>query len=132
MMILRFWSPLNGPLDSINQHTAPRLKGNDMRAILNRYIDNNLILNVSYFYHDEAKAFRREFIEPVLSPDGYPVAGKYSVKSKLLYGREVEYLVDVVPYSRRLDDEQPRIKWDGIKTTDAVYGRIINHMKYGY
>lgn len=102
-----------------------------MRAILNRYIDNNLILNVSVFHYYEARAFRREFIEPILSPDGYPVAGKYSVKSKLLYGRDVEYLVDVVPYSKSLDDEQPRIKWDGIKTTYEVYGRIINYMKYG-
>lgn len=130
-MILRFMSPLCDPLDSINTAIAPRLKGNDMRAILNRYIDNNLILHVSFFPHDEAKAFRREFIEPTLDKDGYPISGKYKVKSKLLYGREVEYLVDVVSYSKRLADAQPQIKWDGIKTTDEVYGRIINYMKYG-
>lgn len=131
MMILRFWSPNNVPLVSIGGMIVGKLKGNDLRVILNRHIEENLILNVSFFPTHEATAFRREFIEPALDSEGYPVPGKYSVKSKLLYGREVEYLVDVVPYSRRLEDKQETISWRRGTTQAEICRDIINKLK-GY
>ena len=132
MMTILFQYPINSDADSINSATAPLLSGNDMRIILNRYIDNNLTLKVSYFHEEHAVAFRREFIEPVLDSDGYPIKGKYSVKSKLLNGREVEYLVDIKkPTRRRYCSGNPLVDTSGIKTMDEWYKRMIDYMKYG-
>lgn len=130
MLILRFYTPRNVPLRSIHGFVAEYMTGNDLRAILNRHIDENLILNVAWFEWQYAMAFRRDFIEPCLT-NGYPTPGLHTTTSKLLYGKEVKYLVDVIPYSRRLDYEQELVRWDNIKTVKGVARQIINELKYG-
>lgn len=131
-MTILFCYPRKCDADSINSATAPLLSGNDMRVILNRYIDNNLTLKVTYFHPEHAVAFRREFIEPALDSDGYPVKGKYSVKSSLLNGRKVEYLVDIDSYkSSRYVSGSPNVDTFGITTMNEWYKRMIKYMKYG-
>ena len=132
MMTICFYYPNNCDADSINSATARLLSDDDIRIILNRHIDNNLTLKVSYFCEEYATAFRKEFIEPALDSDGYPTKGKYSVKSDLLNGREVEYLVDIKkPKTRRYISGSPYIDTSDIKTMEDWYKRMIDYMKYG-
>lgn len=124
MMTICFYTPLCVPLVSIGDFICDYLTGNNLRKILRNHIDNHLCLPVSVFYqYTRADSFRREFIEPCLK-DGYPQAGLYHTKSKLLYGEEVDYLVNVIPYSDKLRDaqENPDYYWG---KTPKMYRRMI-------
>lgn len=123
-MTLCFYTPLCVPLVSIGDFICNDVTGNILRKILRNHIDNHLCLPVSFFPQDTcADAFRREFIEPCLK-DGYPQAGLYHTKSKLMYGEEVDYLVNVIPYSDKLRDAQENPDYHYGKTT-AMYKRMI-------
>lgn len=116
------------PLVSIGDFIADHVTGNIMRKILRNHIDNHLCLPVSFFpQYTRADAFRREFIEPCLK-DGYPQAGLYHTKSKLMYGEEVDYLVNVIPYSDKLRDAQENPDYHYGKTTDMYKRMIINKL----
>lgn len=115
-MTICFYTPLCVPLVSIGDYIADYVTGNNLRKILRNHIDNHLCLPVSFFQrYTRADAFRREFIEPCLDKDGYPQAGLYRTKSMLLYGEEVDYLVNVIPYSDKL--------WDAQENPDYYYGK---------
>ena len=124
MMTICFYTPLCVPLVSIGDFIADHVTGNILRKILRNHIDNHLCLPVSFFpQYTRADAFRCEFIEPCLK-DGYPQAGLYHTKSKLLYGEEVDYLVNVIPYSDRLRDAQGNPDYHYGKTP-AMYKKMI-------
>lgn len=125
MMTICFYTPLCVPLVSIGDFIADHVTGNIMRKILRNHIDNHLCLPVSFFpQYTRADAFRREFIEPCLDKDGYPQAGLYHTKSKSLYGEEVDYLVNVIPYSDKLRDAQDIPDYHG-GATPRMYRRMI-------
>lgn len=114
MMTICFYTPLCVPLVSIGDFICDYLTGNNLRKILRNHIDNHLCLPVSFFpQNTRADAFRREFIEPCLDKNGYPQAGLYHTTSKLLYGEEVDYLVNVIPYSDKLRDAQESLDYHG-------------------
>lgn len=125
MMTICIYTPLCVPLVSIGDFIAGHVTGNILRKILWNHIDNHLCLPVSFFpQYTRADAFRREFIEPCLDKDGYPKPGLYHTKSKLLYGEEVDYLVNVIPYSDKLRDAQEIPDYHYGKTP-AMYKRMI-------
>lgn len=129
MMTICFYTPLCVPLVSIGDFIAGHVTGNIMRKILRNHIDNHLCLLVSFFpQYTRADAFRREFIEPCLK-DGYPQAGLYHTKSKLMYGEEVDYLVNVIPYADKLRDAQDYPIWRNGCTPAKVRRYIIDKLK---
>lgn len=129
MMTICFYSPLCVPLVSISDYIADYLTGNNLRKILRNHIDNHLCLPVSFFpQYTRADAFRREFIEPCLK-DGYPQPGLYRTTSKLLCGREVDYLVNVIPYSDKLRDAQENPDYHNGKTPSMYRAKIIRRLK---
>lgn len=108
MMTICFYTPLCAPKMCFNDLITHYMTGNILRQILRNHIDNHRVLCVSFFpQYTRADALRREFIEPCLK-DGYPQAGLYHTKSKLLYGEDVDYLVNVIPYSDKLRDAPNR------------------------
>lgn len=123
-MTICFYTTICAPLVSIGDFVADDMTGNDIRKILRNHIDNHLCLPVSFFpQYTHAEAFRREFIEPCLK-DGYPQPGLYHTTSKLLYGESVDYLVNVIPYSDKLRDEQISPDYhDG--NTPSMYRKLI-------
>ena len=129
-MTICFYTPLCVPLVSIGDFIAHHVTRNIMRKILRNHIDNHFCLPVSFFpQYTRADAFRREFIEPCLDKDGYPQAGLYHTKSKLLYGEEVDYLVNVIPYSDILRDAQETPVWRNGCTPAKVRRYIIDKLK---
>lgn len=109
MMTICFYAPLCAPKMCFNELITHLMTGNILRKILRSHIDNHRVLSVSFFpKFTKAEAFRREFIEPCIGKDGYPQAGMYHTKSQLLNGEEVDYLVNVIPYSDRLRDAPNR------------------------
>lgn len=130
MMTICFYTPLCVPLVSIGDYIADHLTGNNLRKILRNHIDNHLCLPVSFFpQYTSADAFRREFIEPCIDKDGYPQPGLYHTTSNLMYGEEVDYLVNVIPYSDKLRDAQERPDYHFGKTPAMYWARIIRRLK---
>lgn len=128
-MTICIYTPLCVPLVSIGDFIAGHVTSNNLRKILRNHIDNHLCLPVSFFpQYSRADAFRREFIEPCLK-DGYPQAGLYHTTSKLLYGEEVDYLVNVIPYSDKLRDAQYNPVWRNGCTPAKVQRYIIDKLK---
>lgn len=131
-MTICIYTPLCVPLVSIGDFVANSnyMTGNNLRKILRNHIDNHLCLPVSFFpQYTRADAFRREFIEPCIDKDGYPQPGLYHTKSKLLYGEEVDYLVNVIPYSDKLRDAQENPDYHFGKTPAMYWARIIRRLK---
>lgn len=131
MMTICFYTPNCAPLVSIGDFVADYMTGNNLRKILRNHIDNHKVLSVSYFpkWTTRAEAFRREFIEPCLK-DGYPQAGLYQTTSKLLNGERVDYLVNVIPYSDKLRDEQISPDYHNGNTPAMYREFIITELKF--
>lgn len=129
MMTICFYTPLCVPLVSIGDFICNDVTGNILRKILRNHIYNHLCLPVSFFpRYTRADAFRREFIEPCLDKDGYPQSGLYHTTSKMLYGEEVDYLVNVIPYSDKLRDAQDNPEWRNGCTPAKVRRYIIDKL----
>lgn len=131
MMTICFYTPDCAPLVSIGDYVADYMTSNDLRKILRNHIDNHKVLPVSYFpkWTTHAEAFRREFIEPCLK-DGYPQPGLYHTTSKLLNGESVDYLVNVIPYSDKLRDEQISPDYHNGDTPAMYREFIITELKF--
>lgn len=130
MMTICFYTPNCAPLVSIGDFVADYISGNDLRKILRNHIDSHKVLPVSYFPKwTHTDAFRREFIEPCLK-DGYPQPGLYHTTSKLLNGESVDYLVNVIPYSDKLRDEQISPDYHNGDTPAMYREFIITELKF--
>lgn len=129
MMTICIYTPSCVPLVSIGNFICDYLTGNNLRKILRNHIDNHLCLPVSFFpKNSRTDVFRREFIEPCLK-DGYPQSGLYHTTSKLMYGEEVDYLVNVIPYADKLRDAQDNPVWRNGCTPAKVRRYIIDKLK---
>lgn len=127
---LNFYPPVCSPLYSINDITARMLSGNDLRTIINRHIENALSLNISVFPKGWSDALRRDFVEPCLK-DGFPQEGFYHTNSKLLFGKDIHYRVNVFHYSEELRDFRGMIESDKNYNWWETSKKVIHCLKYG-
>lgn len=96
-----------------------------------KYLPTNRTVGTSTKVKDSVSTFDiTPYVPIIVTKDGYPQAGLYHTKSKLLNGEVVDYLANVIPYSDKLRDEQINPDYhDG--NTPAMYREfIITELKF--